>query len=350
MSCAPNPSPAGERGEHPEPMVRAVELAAGVRARTSPNPWVGCVVVSPGGRFEGATEPPGGRHAEIVALARAGEQALGATLYTTLEPCCHEGRTPPCTAAVIASGVRRVVVGVLDPDPQVAGRGVAALRAAGIEVTVGVGAAEVEQQLAPYLKHRRTGRPWVVLKLAATLDGRLAAPDGTSQWLTGAEARQDVQRLRAESDAVLVGAGTVRVDDPQLTVRGDPPPERQPLRVVLGEAPPGARVRPALEVSGELTDVLDELGGRGVVQLLVEGGARVASAFHRAGLVDRYLLYLAPALFGGDDALPLFSGPGAATVDRLWRGRLVSVSRLGDDLRVELAPSGPADGPVPKAA
>jgi diaminohydroxyphosphoribosylaminopyrimidine deaminase/5-amino-6-(5-phosphoribosylamino)uracil reductase len=230
-----------------------------------------------------------------------------------------------------------VVVAVLDPDPHVAGRGAALLAEAGVEVTVGVRAAEVEEQLAPYLKHRRTGRPLVVLKLAATLDGRTAAPDGSSRWITGEDARKDVHRLRARSDAVLVGAGTVRADDPELSARLDPPPTRQPLRVVLGRAPEHARVRPAVELSGDLGSVLDDLGGRGVLQVLVEGGARVAHDFHAGGLVDRYVLYLAPALSGGDDGRPVFAGPGAATIEDLWRGRLVSVDRLGGDLRLELA-------------
>lgn len=319
-------------------MARALSLAAAVRETTAPNPWVGCVVVTVGGQVhEGATAPPGGPHAEITALARAGGDARGATLYTTLEPCAHHGRTPPCVGAVLDAGVARVVVGVLDPDPQVAGRGVATLMDEGVAVTVGVGAEAVEEQLAPYLKHRRTGRPWVVLKLAATLDGRTAAPDGTSRWITGEDARLDAHRLRARSDAVLVGAGTVRSDDPQLTARLDPPPARQPLRVVLGRAPEAARVHPAVELSGDLGDVLDDLGRRGVLQLLVEGGARVAHDFHAAGLVDRYVLYLAPALLGGDDGAPLFSGPGAPSVEDLWRGRLVSVDRLGPDLRLEVA-------------
>ena len=232
----------------------------------------------------------------------------------------------------------RVVVGVEDPDPRVAGRGLAALRAAGLEVTVGVAADEVAEQLAPYRKHRTTGQPWVVLELAASLDGRTAAPDGTSRWITGEAARRDAHLLRARSDAVLVGAGTVRVDDPALTVRLDDGVERaQPLRVVLGRAPAGARVRPALELSGELGDVLTGLGRRGVLQLLVEGGASVAHDFHAARLVDRYVLYLAPMLFGGDDARPLFAGPGAGTNGDVWKGRLVSIEQLGEDLRVEVA-------------
>ncbi len=337
-------------------MARAVATAERVRGRTAPNPGVGAVVVparhegsGPSDQpvwFDGATAPPGGPHAEVAALSAAGAQARGGTLYVTLEPCSHTGRTPPCTEAIVAAGIRRVVVGVLDPDRHVDGAGVAALRSAGLDVEVGVGADEVGEQLAPYRKHRRTGRPWVVLKLAATLDGRTAAPDGSSRWITGEVARSDAHRLRARSDAVLVGAGTVRADDPALTVRLPPDdpwyrgPDDQPLRVVLGSFPSGAAVAPALALRGPPGEVLDELGRRGVLQVLVEGGASVAHAFHVAALVDRYVLYLAPALFGGGDARPLFDGPGAPTIDRLWRGRLHSVTSLGGDLRVELSAPG----------
>jgi diaminohydroxyphosphoribosylaminopyrimidine deaminase/5-amino-6-(5-phosphoribosylamino)uracil reductase len=325
-------------------MRRAIELGASVRATARPNPWVGCVLESVDGHtFEGATRPPGDAHAEAVALERAGDAARGATVWVTLEPCSHTGRTPPCADALVAAGVRRVVVAIEDPDARVQGRGIARLRAAGVDVIVGACAAEARALLAPYIKHRTTGRPWVVLKLAATLDGRTAAPDGTSQWITGAAARADAHRLRSESDAVLVGAGTVKADDPALTVRLAPAPGAEhttidPLRVVLGSAPPGARCQPCVELSGDLEDVLDELARRDVVQVLVEGGATVAGAFHRAGLVDRYVLYLAPALFGGDDAQPLFRGPGASTIADVWRGRVESVEQLGDDLKVELAP------------
>jgi diaminohydroxyphosphoribosylaminopyrimidine deaminase/5-amino-6-(5-phosphoribosylamino)uracil reductase len=235
-------------------MLRAVELAAGVRTTTSPNPWVGCVIVAADGQLaEGATQPPGGPHAEVVALAAAaaaGIDVTGATAYVTLEPCSHHGRTPPCADALAEAGVARVVVGIEDPDPLVAGRGLARLRDAGVEVTAGVAADVIAAQLAPYITHRTTGRPLVVLKLAASLDGRTGAPDGTSRWITGPEARADAHRLRAESDAVLVGAGTVRADDPALTVRHVA--GRDPLRVVLGHAPPGAKVHPALEVEGDL--------------------------------------------------------------------------------------------------
>jgi len=332
-------------------MRRAIELAQFARPRSSPNPWVGAVLVPRGvdvpepaetesgwaGTYEGATEPPGGRHAEMVAMEAAGAAAKGATLYSTLEPCCHHGRTPPCTDAIAAAGVSRVVVAIRDPDPKVAGKGLEELARRGVAVEEGVLADEVEEQLAPYLKHRRTGRPFVVLKLAATLDGRIAAPDGSSRFVTGEAARLDAHRLRELSDAVLVGAGTIRADDPELTVRLGRD-ARQPLRVVLGSAPEGARARPLLEMSGDLGDVLDELGQRGVLQLLVEGGSKVAHEFHAAGLVDRYVLYLAPALMGGDDGLPMFAGPGAPSISEVWRGRVLSFSKLGSDLRVELAP------------
>jgi len=324
-----------EAGADHAHMAAAIAAGETVRTTTSPNPWVGCVIVAPSGEsFSGATRPPGGAHAEIVALAAAGDAAHGATAFVTLEPCAHVGRTPPCADALVRAGVRRVVVGVLDPDRRVDGRGVARLREAGVEVEVGVRSAEVERSLAPYLTHRRTGRPLVVLKLATTLDGRIAAPDGESKWITGPAARADAHRLRAESDAVLVGAGTARHDDPALTVRAVH--GRDPLRVVLGDLDPSARAQPAVSLRGDLGDVLDELGRRDVLQLLVEGGARVAWSFHAARLVDRYVLYVAPALFGGDDALGLFAGPGAPTMAGLARGRFASVERLGSDLRLEL--------------
>lgn len=327
-----------------ECMTRAVAAAARVRCLTPPNPWVGAVLRTPSGQmFEGATRAPGREHAEVVALQAAGAEARGATLYVTLEPCSHTGRTGPCVDAVIEAGVARVVVGIEDPDPRVSGTGIQRLRDAGIDVHVGTQAEHVRNQLEPYLKHRRTGRPWVVLKLASTLDGGTAAPNGSSQWITSPAARADGHRLRAESDAILVGAGTVRRDDPSLTVRDYRPPElpesgsADPLRVVLGQVAADAKVQPCRQMSGDLGAVLDELGSVGVVQLLVEGGAAVAGDFHRSGLVDRYVIYVAPALFGGDDANGLFEGAGAWDIGDVWRGRFVGVERVGDDLRVELA-------------
>ncbi|MCB0960370.1 MAG: bifunctional diaminohydroxyphosphoribosylaminopyrimidine deaminase/5-amino-6-(5-phosphoribosylamino)uracil reductase RibD [Acidimicrobiales bacterium] len=331
-----------------EAMNQAIELAASVRARTSPNPWVGCVVESPSGAvFTGATEPAGGRHAEVVALDAAGEAARGGTAWVTLEPCSHTGRTGPCADALLSAGLARVVVALEDPDPLVAGAGLERLRAAGVEVEVGVQQDPARTLLAPYLKHRRTGRPWVVLKLAASLDGRTAAPDGTSQWITGGAARADAHQLRAESDAVVVGAGTVRADDPALTVRHVE--GRDPLRVVLGTAPAEARVQPALEFQGDLDDLLEQLGERGVLQVLVEGGPTVAGEFHRRGLVDHYVAYLAPVLFGGEDGRPMLAGPGAETMADVWRGAITDVRMVGGDVRVDLTPFAPSPvtGPVP---
>jgi diaminohydroxyphosphoribosylaminopyrimidine deaminase/5-amino-6-(5-phosphoribosylamino)uracil reductase len=324
-------------------MGRAISAADSSRLIAPPNPWVGAAIASGTAMFTGATSRYGGPHAEVNALTAAGDDARGATMYTTLEPCCHHGQTGPCTEAIIQAGIARVVIALTDPDPLVAGKGIQRLIEAGIEVDIGVGAARVERQLRPYLHHRRTGRPLVVLKLAATLDGFTAAPDRTSKWITGPEARLDSHRLRAESDALLVGAGTIRADDPALTVRDFAPigidgDEIQPLRVVLGSAPDDARAQPLIELSGELDAVLVDLAGRGVLQLMVEGGAHVAGAFHRAGLIDRYVIYLAPALFGGADARPLFSGPGAGTIDDIWRGEIIDVRQLGSDVRIEMRP------------
>jgi diaminohydroxyphosphoribosylaminopyrimidine deaminase/5-amino-6-(5-phosphoribosylamino)uracil reductase len=321
-----------------ELIARALDAAGAARTRTAPNPWVGAAVETSDGRvFTGATEAPGGAHGEIVAMRAAtdaGADLHGATLATTLEPCAHTGRTGPCTRAIIDAGITRVIAAIEDPDPNVAGSGIAALEAAGVEVTVGPGAADATEQLAAYLHHRRTGRPYVLLKLAATTDGRTAATDGSSQWITGEDARRDVHRLRAESQAILVGAGTVRADDPSLTVRLVDGPD--PRRIVLGSVPADAAVHPCTEWRGDLVDLLDELGSDGVLQLMVEGGANTAAQFHAEGLVDRYVVYLAPAMFGGDDARAMFVGEGAATIGALPRGRFVDVLRLGDDLRVEL--------------
>lgn len=328
-------------------MRRAIEVAREARVVAHPNPWVGCVLLTPSGRvIAGSTQSPGGNHAEIEALEAAGPDARGATVVVTLEPCCIHGRTPACTDALVAAGVRRVVVGLTDPDERVSGRGIEQLRSAGIEVTEGVLAAEIEDQLAPYVHHRRTGRPYVVAKLAASADGRTAAPDGSSRWITGQDARTDAHRLRAESDAVIVGAGTVRADDPALTVRHVEGPD--PERVVLGSAPPDAAVRPCRELTGEPQAVLETLGLDGMVQVMIEGGPSVVGAFHRAGMIDRYVLYVAPVLFGGEDALGLFRGPGAATIDDVWRGRIDRVLPLGEDLRIDLVTEGPVTTDVAK--
>jgi diaminohydroxyphosphoribosylaminopyrimidine deaminase/5-amino-6-(5-phosphoribosylamino)uracil reductase len=283
----------------------------------------------------GHTAAPGGPHAEVAALREAGERARGATMVVTLEPCVHVGRTGPCVEAIVEAGIGRVVVAALDPDPRVNGQGVAVLRASGVDVEVGVHEAVVRDQLAPYLWHRATRRPYVLAKVAATLDGAVAMADGTSQWITGDAARRDAHQLRAESQAVIVGAGTVRVDDPALTARLDDE-VYEPLRVVLGHAPANARVRPCLERQGPLEDVLDELGGRDVLQVLVEGGPTTLSAFLDAGLVNRLVWYVAPAWAGRNGTRGAVEALTTPTIDALRRGRLVGVQRIGEDVRVDV--------------
>ena len=325
-------------------MQRAIALAATVRRRTSPNPWVGAVI-EPGG-FEGATAPPGGPHAEVEALRSAGAAARGATLFSTLEPCAHHGRTPPCVDAIVDAGIARVVVGIEDPDERVRGAGVRALRAAGVTVDVGVCAGEVRDQLAPYLKHRSTGRPYVVLKLAATLDGRTAAPDGSSQWITGSAARMKVHEQRSQSDAILVGTGTVLADDPSLTARGEYGEllRDQPLPVVVGERdiPADARLHAhprGVVVTGtrDVARVLEDLHARAIRRVYVEGGPTLASAIIAAGFADEYAIFLAPALLGGPKAALVDLGIGS--MDAIRRLRLASVEQLGDDLYIHALPA-----------
>jgi diaminohydroxyphosphoribosylaminopyrimidine deaminase/5-amino-6-(5-phosphoribosylamino)uracil reductase len=362
-----------------EAMARALVLAATARRRTAPNPWVGCVVVA-GGEVvgEGATQPPGGNHAEIEALERAGERARGATVYTTLEPCSHVGRTGPCADALVAAGVARVIVALRDPDAQVAGDGLAALRAAGIEVVEGVGTAAATRQLAPYLHHRRTGRAYCVVKTATSLDGRIAAADGSSQWVTGAAARADAHELRADSQAIVVGSGTALADQPALTVRDAAPlPRTPPLRVLLDargrvpatgplfdtahapmlvvtteHAPPtvvdawsaaGAKVEVCAPsrtgVGVDPAAVLALLGRHGALQVLVEGGAALHGALVGAGLVDRLVAYLAPGLLG-TNGRPGYGIVGPASIAGFARWRLVDVRALDGDVRVEYEPAG----------
>jgi diaminohydroxyphosphoribosylaminopyrimidine deaminase/5-amino-6-(5-phosphoribosylamino)uracil reductase len=295
------------------------------------------VVAQNGEVFTGATLEPGNAHAEIVALNAAAHHAQGSTLFSTLEPCNHTGRTGPCTQAIIDAGVSRVVVGTLDPDSKVSGSGVQQLRDAGLTVDVGVLEQEVKQQLAAYLHHRATGRPFVVLKMASTIDGRIAAADGSSKWITGETARKRVHQLRAESDAIVVGAGTVRADDPSLTVRDAEGPS--PRRIVLGAIDASAKVHPCTQWTGSLPDLLDTLGKEGVVQLLVEGGARVAASFHRERLINQYIMHIAPVIAGGDDAAGVFAGPTASTMADMWHGRIVSTTNLDGDIEIILEPN-----------
>lgn len=313
-------------------------LLQGEKARlhAPPNPWVGAVVVQAGEIVAaGHTQVPGEHHAEIEALEAAGEAASGATLVVTLEPCCHAGRTGACTDAIIAAGIARVVIGTRDPDARVDGRGVDLLRAAGIEVVEDVLSEEVRQQLAPYLWHRRTGRPYVVVKVAATLDGVVAMADGSSQWITTEETRRDAHLLRAQSQAIVVGAGTVRADNPRLTARLDDV-VLEPHRVVLGRAAPDARVRPCLERSGDLGLILDELGELDVLQVLIEGGPTVTSNFLAAELVNHVVWYVAPAVAGSTQTLGALRLLTTSTMAHLRRGRFTSVRTLGSDIRIDM--------------
>lgn len=353
-------------------MQRALQLAERGRGLTSPNPLVGAVLVREGQVVgEGAHLRAGGPHAEIAALQAAGAGARGATLYVTLEPCAHEGRTGPCAPAVARAGVGRVVVALADPNPLVAGGGADLLRAAGIPVEVGVLAAEAEHQNQAWLMAMRRRRPHVTLKAAATLDGRLADVHGASRWITGEAARQHAHRLRAESDAVLVGVTTALRDDPALTVRLAEPWPREPYRVVLdtaarlgaqarvihagtpsraivavGAPAPPARVA-ALEATGarvlhcptregrvDAVALLDRLFELEVRTVLVEGGGETHAAFVEAGVVDRVALFLAPLLLGGREATGIVGGAGRDLKAALRLGRL-TVTPVGDDVLIE---------------
>jgi diaminohydroxyphosphoribosylaminopyrimidine deaminase/5-amino-6-(5-phosphoribosylamino)uracil reductase len=354
-------------------MRRAIRLAERGRRTAAPNPWVGCVLVRDGRSVaEGFHRRAGEPHAEAHALAAAGALAHGSTAYVTLEPCAHFGRTPPCVDGLIEAGVRRVVVGVLDPDPRVAGRGVARLRDAGIQTQLEVCADEAAASLEPYLYQRRTGLAYCVLKSAMSLDGRTAAADGSSRWITGALARADAHGLRAESQAIIVGSGTALADLPALTVRDvQDVPDRQPLRVLLdghGRVPPrgplfDTRLAPTLVVTSAFTDahrrdewlaagaevteiptdatgrlqprgVLELLARRGVLQALLEGGATTAGAFVGAGLVNRLVLYVGGRTLG-DSGQPLLAGPGPRTMAEASRWQLSGLKQLGPDARLD---------------
>ncbi|MGY1746005.1 bifunctional diaminohydroxyphosphoribosylaminopyrimidine deaminase/5-amino-6-(5-phosphoribosylamino)uracil reductase RibD [Blastococcus sp. SYSU D00695] len=331
-------------------MARARALGESVLGGTSPNPPVGAVVLAADGTpvGEGATAPPGGPHAEVAALARAGDRARGGTVVVTLEPCAHTGRTGPCADALIAAGVARVVVAVPEPTELAAG-GAQRLRAAGIDVEVGVERDAAEAgALSSWLTAVRLGRPAVVWKVAATLDGRVAAADGTSRWVTGPEAREAVHRLRATCDAVLVGSGTALADDPQLTVRlpDGTDAARQPLRVVAdrrGRLPAGARLRdgaaPTLvSAAPGPAELLAELHDRGVRRVLLEGGPGLAAAFWRAGLVDEAVLHLAPKLLGAGP--PLVGDLGINTIAGALTLTVTDVVRRGQDVEIRLRPDG----------
>jgi diaminohydroxyphosphoribosylaminopyrimidine deaminase/5-amino-6-(5-phosphoribosylamino)uracil reductase len=326
-------------------MRRAIELAELGLGSTSPNPIVGAVIVGVDGTIvgEGFHERAGGPHAEVIALLDAEGLARGATAFVTLEPCRHTGRTPPCTQALIEAGVARVVFAVDDPDP-VAGHGAADLRAAGVVVEAGLLFDEAARSNAAWLHRSRTGRPYVTWKYAATLDGRVCAADGTSRWITGEAARHDVHLLRARSDAIVVGTGTVLADDPRLDVRlPGIALTSPPLRVVVGrrELPAAARVLDDSAPTVQLGDhdpasVLAYLAERDVVGVLLEGGPTLAGAFVAAGLVDRVVAYVAPALLGA--GRPALGDAGIETLSAALRLHVEAVDLVGDDVRIVLTP------------
>lgn len=352
---------------------RALRLARRGLGRTSPNPAVGAVVVRDGEVVgEGFHEGPGRPHAEVVALAEAGERARGATLYVSLEPCTQHGRTPPCAPQVIEAGIARAVIGCIDPSPREQGAGSAALAAAGIDVVVGELVTEAEDLIAGFSSRVLRARPLVTVKLAMSLDGRVAAADGSSRWVTGPTARRDVHRLRGWSDAVLTGIGTIAADDPSLTCRLRGYKGRQPLRVVLdstGRISPGATVLdeaaptlvcttakapeealaeirargaevmrfPSRDGRVDLAAVLAELGRREVCDLLIEGGPTVAGECVERGLADRFVFYLAPKLLGqvGLSAIAGVVVPNIADARELT---ITGVHRVGADIRVDARP------------
>ena len=368
------------RETHRDPTERfmraAIREAEAGLGRTSPNPAVGAVIVRDGRIIaRGHHERAGGPHAEVVALRAAGARAHGADLFTTLEPCDHFGKTPPCSRAILDAGVRRVFVGSRDPNPQVNGRGIARLRRGGVEVISGVARAACDRLNAPWFHYIVTGRPWVTLKAAITLDGRIAAPGGDARWVTGEEARAAVHVLRDRADAVLVGAGTARADDPLLTTRI--PRGRDPVRVVLdsqlslprtlrlfhpdspaptlvahvtGREPrfgPGVEALRCRARGGQvaLPDLLARLARRGIVHLLVEGGAEVHRSFLEEGLVDELVVHVAPKLLGGGVAW--LDGLGFARSGRMADALAlhgVEVRHLGEDLELRGYPGfrGPA--------
>ncbi|MEG3585955.1 MAG: bifunctional diaminohydroxyphosphoribosylaminopyrimidine deaminase/5-amino-6-(5-phosphoribosylamino)uracil reductase RibD [Actinomycetota bacterium] len=325
-------------------MLRAISNAENARLISSPNPWVGAVLeLGDGSLHDGWTQEPGQEHAEIMCLVSAGAKAEGGTLYTTLEPCSHTGKTPPCVESIIASKVKRVVIGISDPDPLVSGAGARELKAAGIEVSLGTQHDEVSDQLQPYLHHRKTGRPYVILKIAASLDGGIAAPDQTSQWITGPEAREEAHKLRAQSDAICVGVGTVIADNPKLTVRDWAPENKNitiadPKRIVLGKVPREAAIHPCLEHEAGIEELLDQLGQEGIMQLLVEGGANTYKRFHDLGVVNQYEIFLAPIFFGGNNAKPMFSGDATETLAEIWRGKIKEAKQIGVDVKITVTP------------
>ena len=355
-------------------MQQAIRLARKGVGRTSPNPAVGCVIVNNGETVgEGWHRKAGTPHAEVHALEQAGERARSADLYVTLEPCSHFGKTPPCAEAVVAAGISRVFIGMIDPNPLVSGRGVERLRSSGIKVEVGLLEAGCRELNLPFIKHVTTGLPFVTMKSAMTLDGKTAALSGDSRWITSESSRKLVHRLRASVDAVLTGSGTLLADDPQLTVRMAR--GKSPVRIVVdsslqtpvdcrlmdeaGKIPviiatvssdpakaaalaeKGAEVLTCRDNGGsvDLNDLLTRLGSRGIQSILLEGGERLCGEMLRNRLIDRFLFFYAPKILGGEGK-GLFAGAGASFMKDAYPLAVRKVSRVGADILVEACPEG----------
>lgn len=357
---------------HEHYMRMALDLAFKGAGYVSPNPMVGAVVVKDGGVVgQGYHQAVGGPHAEVNAIDDAGDQAFEATLYVTLEPCNHQGRTPPCTQKIIDAGIRQVIVAMADPNPNVAGGGNVYLQSKGVDVTCGICEQEAVRLNESFIKYIRTGRPFVVLKMAATLDGRIATRTGHARWVTGPQAREFVHQLRHNMDGIMVGVGTAKADDPELTCRIESGQAVDPIRVVLDThlslsptarmlnqsssaktiivcAPDAEKQKKAnlqnrgakiLEVSLEhgridLKMLMDQLGDQGITSLLIEGGAQVAASILQAGVADKVHFFYAPKIMGGEDGIPMFAGQGPDKMDQCLSVKEAHVSRMGHDILV----------------
>ena len=362
-----------QRADDKHFMHMALSLAIKGQGYTSPNPMVGAVVVNAGKVVgEGYHEVAGGPHAEVNAIDAAGELAAGATLFVTLEPCNHTGRTPPCTQKILDAGISRVVVAMPDPNEKVVGGGSEYLEQHGLQVTTGVCEKQVRKQNEAFIKYVTTGQPFVIAKCAATLDGRIATRTGDSKWVTGEAARRYVHRLRHTVDAIMVGINTVQKDDPSLTTRLDDREGKDPVRIILDthlSIAPGARVlqqasgsetilvagkgveqnkKTALAKAGarvieaslannqiDLAVLMVQLGAREISSILIEGGSRVMASAFKAGIVDKVQFFYAPKILGGDDGVPICSGPGAELMSQCVALKNISVHRFDDDVLIE---------------
>lgn len=343
-------------------MKRALSLARRAEGRTSPNPLVGAVIVKSGRIIsEGYHEGPGLPHAEAVALMKAGDRARGSTLYVNLEPCCHlDKRTPPCAQAIIKAGIRRVVIGMIDPNPKVSGKGIELLKRAGIKVETGVLEPEARRLNEVYIKHITTGLPFVILKIAMTLDGKIATETGESRWITSLESRRYVHRLRSRVDAVLTAIGTIKADDPELTVRHVR--GRDPIRIVIDpefetslsakvmktppqtiiftrkrnhpEPPQGVHIEYFDAERLDLRSAMKTLYKRGITSVMIEGGASLNYYALRDGIVDKLILFIAPKIIGGKDSIGAVGGISTG-LENPWLIRDVRIRRIGEDILIE---------------